>query len=91
MQRGHEGSNRQTGTFLARLTTASSIPVTLHGPSRATGQLPPQPRPADAAAWATTGCNVVGPSTSTPTAGRLPQPYQPHRYRNPTANGPHTN
>ena len=56
----------------------SSTPVTVHGPPRTTGKPQPDPGPADAAAWATTGCNVAGPSTGTPTSRRQPQPYANH-------------
>ena len=70
MQRGHKGRGRQIGTFLAGAGRS-----TQHPGHRTTGEPPPNPGPTNAAAWATTGCNVVGPSTSTPTARQLPQPY----------------
>ena len=75
MQRGHEGRGRQINTSLAGPTAASSDPVTVPGPPRATDRPPPHLGPVRAVAWATTGCNLAGPSTRTQTARRLPQPY----------------
>ena len=52
-------------------------PGALHKPPSTTEQPPTHPGPADAAAWATPSCNVAGPSTTTPTAGRPPHNHLP--------------
>ena len=49
----------------------------LHGPLSTMKQPPPHLVPANAAAWATTDCNVAGHSTKTPTAGRPPHNHPP--------------
>ena len=78
MQRGHEGRRRQIATFLAGPTVASNTRVIVQGRPGAMGHQSPHPGQADAAAWPTTGYNVVDPWTSTPTARRLPEPYANH-------------
>ena len=52
-------------------------PGDLHMPPCTTEQPPPHPGPANAAAWATTSCDVAGPSISTPTAGQPPYNHPP--------------
>ena len=63
--------------YLGGLDNDRRRPGDIHGPLSMTVQPPPHPRPANAAAGATTGCNVAGPSISTPTAGRRTHNHQP--------------
>ena len=77
MQRRHEGRGRQIGTFLAGTNRSKQHPG--HRTRTATcNRTTTTKGPAGAAAWATTGCNLLGPLTSTLTARRLPQPYVNH-------------
>ena len=64
------GQGQATQYYLGRPDDSPRQPGDLHGPQSKTKQPPPHPGPVNAAAWATTGCESSGPSTSTPTAGR---------------------
>ena len=77
MRRGCQGEGGLLDTTLVELITAGGTQVTYSEPPNTTKQPPAHPGPANAAAWATTSCDVAGPSTGVPTTGRPPHNYPP--------------
>ena len=71
------GRGQATRYYLGEPDHGRRHPGDLHGPLSTTKQPPTHPGPTNAAAWPATGCDVGGPSTSTPTAGRPPQNHPP--------------
>ena len=77
MQPRAAGQGQADWYFLGLANRSKQHPGHLIRPPRATQHSPPHLGLADAAAWATTSCNLAGPLTGTPTTGRLPHNCPP--------------